>query len=87
MLKARVPQTPSCGAKTEGEKRQRGVICFGYFALDKQRKVTRMSRESDGLTVCKLKCFAHSTLARMSRESDGLTECKFTNDKIKNQGY
>ena len=29
------------------DKAAAGVICFGYFALDKQRKVTRMSRASD----------------------------------------
>ena len=30
---------PICGAKTEGIKRQRGVIFFDYFLLHKQKKV------------------------------------------------
>ena len=47
MLKARVPQPPRCGAKTEGNKRQRGSVFFGFFLLAKQKKETRMSRESD----------------------------------------
>jgi hypothetical protein len=28
-----------------------GVIYFGYFLLDKQKKVTRLSRESDHYTT------------------------------------
>jgi hypothetical protein len=49
VLKARVPQPPICGAKTEGKKRQRGSLFFGFFLLAKQKKETRMSRESDYL--------------------------------------
>ena len=28
---------PRCGAKTEGNKRQRGALLFGYFLLSKQK--------------------------------------------------
>ena len=40
---------PICGAKAEGNKRQRGSLLFGYFFLAKQEKVSRQSRESDGV--------------------------------------
>ena len=42
MLKARVPQPPRCGAKTEGNKRQRGSLFFGFFLLAKQKKEARL---------------------------------------------
>ena len=32
---------PICDAKTEGDKRQRGVIFFDYFLLHKQKKMIR----------------------------------------------
>jgi hypothetical protein len=38
VLKARVPQPPRCGTKTEGNKRQRGALLFGYFLLSKQKQ-------------------------------------------------
>ena len=47
-LLGRVPQSPRrCGAKTEGNKRQRDSFFFGFFLLAKQKKETRESRESD----------------------------------------
>lgn len=48
-FRRRVPQPPRCSAKTEGNKRQRGSVFFGFFLLAKQKKETRQSRESDYL--------------------------------------
>jgi hypothetical protein len=46
VLKARVPQPPRCGAKTEGNKRQRGSFFFGFFLLAKQKKETRLEAKT-----------------------------------------
>jgi len=46
VLKARVPQPPRCGAKTEGNKRQRGSLFFGFFLLATQKKETRQGAKN-----------------------------------------
>jgi hypothetical protein len=33
---------PSAKARSTGKKRRSGVFSFGYFSLDKQRKVSRL---------------------------------------------
>jgi len=35
--------------KAHGEHQYRGVLSFGYFSLDKQRKVPRFSKAKEGL--------------------------------------
>jgi hypothetical protein len=40
-----------CGAKTEGNKRQLGVIFFDYFLLHKQKKVIRRRATPDLLLI------------------------------------
>jgi len=48
-----------------------GVVYFGYFLLDKQKKVTRKSRESD-----KLPNDAHRAKLDWIPACAGMTRCK-----------
>ncbi len=60
MLKARVPQPPRCGAKNEGNKRQRGVFLFPHFILDKQNKVGRQKAKSNTELINSIFCTSNA---------------------------